>query len=97
MKGNEVSVETKTTQEIKPEELPSPAEQLNLPSPSLTPHVIQFHKTQREKQLPPDRLQAMSYHGREREVVGIPRSVNQRCAASCALLTRCVIKLLPYS
>lgn len=62
MKGNEVSVETKTTQEIKPEELnsPSPAEQLN--SPSLTPHVIQFHKTQREKQLPPDRLQAMSYH-----------------------------------
>jgi hypothetical protein len=61
MKGNEVSVETKTTQEIKPEELPSSrAEQLN--SPSLTPHVIQFHKTQREKQLPLDRLQAMSYH-----------------------------------
>ena len=84
MKGNEVSVETKTTQEIKPEELPPPlpSNSTHPLSPPLNPHVIQFHKTQREKQLPPDRLQAMSYHDREREEVGIPRSVSQQCAVA---------------
>jgi len=62
---------------------PSPAEQLN--SPSLTPHVIQFHKTQREKQLPPDRLQAMSYRDWDREVVVIPWSGSQqRAVALCS-------------
>jgi hypothetical protein len=55
---------------------PSPqrAAQLTLPYP----HVIQFYKTQREKQLPPDRLQATSYHNWEREVVVTPWSVIQQ-------------------
>jgi hypothetical protein len=48
IKGNEVSVETKTKQEIKPEELPHPSNSTH-PLFCHTPHVIQFSKTQREK------------------------------------------------